>query len=56
MVVTIDPHLKRADDYRVYNEAKDVADFIVKTKDGPTGVELGCENAAKHGVLPDAAE
>ncbi len=29
---------------------------IVKTKDGPTGVELGCENAAKHGVLPDAAQ
>ncbi len=26
---------------------------IVKTKDGPTGVELGCENAAKHGVKPD---
>jgi outer membrane protein OmpA-like peptidoglycan-associated protein len=23
---------------------------IVKTKDGPTGVELGCENATKHGV------
>jgi len=26
---------------------------IVKTKDGPTGVELGCENATKHGVKPD---
>lgn len=26
---------------------------IVKTKDGPTGVELGCANAAKHGVKPD---
>ncbi len=26
---------------------------IVKTKDGPTGVELGCENAKKHGVSPD---
>jgi OmpA-OmpF porin, OOP family len=26
---------------------------IVKTKDGPTGVELGCENALKHGVKPD---
>ena len=26
---------------------------IVKTKDGPTGVELGCENAVKHGVVPD---
>ena len=23
---------------------------IVKTKDGPTGVELGCANAAAHGV------
>jgi outer membrane protein OmpA-like peptidoglycan-associated protein len=26
---------------------------IVKTKDGPTGVELGCDNASKHGVKPD---
>jgi OOP family OmpA-OmpF porin len=26
---------------------------IVKTKDGPTGVELGCDNATKHGVPPD---
>src|SRR5579883_3135980 len=26
---------------------------IVKSKDGPTGVELGCENATKHGVSPD---
>jgi OOP family OmpA-OmpF porin len=26
---------------------------IVKTKDGPTGVELGCENATKHHVAPD---
>jgi OmpA-OmpF porin, OOP family len=26
---------------------------IVKTKDGPTGVELGCPNAASHGVNPD---
>ena len=26
---------------------------IVKTKDGPTGVELGCPNAAAHGVKPD---
>lgn len=26
---------------------------IVKTKDGPTGVELGCDNAKKHGVVPD---
>jgi outer membrane protein OmpA-like peptidoglycan-associated protein len=25
---------------------------IVKTKDGPTGVELGCPNAASHGVRP----
>jgi outer membrane protein OmpA-like peptidoglycan-associated protein len=29
---------------------------IVKTKDGPTGVELGCENATKHGVAPDAVQ
>ena len=26
---------------------------IVKTKDGPTGVELGCQNAASHGVKAD---
>lgn len=26
---------------------------IVKTKDGPTGVELGCENASQHGVKPE---
>jgi outer membrane protein OmpA-like peptidoglycan-associated protein len=25
---------------------------IVKTQDGPTGVELGCANAAQHGVVP----
>ncbi|MDB4941306.1 MAG: putative internalin [Labilithrix sp.] len=27
---------------------------IVKQQSGPTGVELGCENATKHGVKPDA--
>jgi hypothetical protein len=26
---------------------------IVKTKDGPTGAQLGCDNAASHGVKPD---
>ncbi len=26
---------------------------IVKTKDGPTGVELGCQNARAHGVNPE---
>jgi outer membrane protein OmpA-like peptidoglycan-associated protein len=26
---------------------------IVKTKDGPTGVELGCQNASAHGVKPE---
>ena len=26
---------------------------IVKTKDGPTGVELGCSTATSHGVSPD---
>lgn len=26
---------------------------IVKTSDGPTGVELGCANATSHGVRPD---
>ena len=27
---------------------------IVKTKDGPTGVELGCDTAARKGAKPDA--
>jgi OmpA-OmpF porin, OOP family len=26
---------------------------IVKTAEGPTGVELGCDNATKHGVSPE---
>jgi hypothetical protein len=26
---------------------------IVKTKDGPTGVELGCANATSKGVHPE---
>jgi outer membrane protein OmpA-like peptidoglycan-associated protein len=26
---------------------------IVKTQDGPTGVELGCPNATQHGVAPE---
>jgi outer membrane protein OmpA-like peptidoglycan-associated protein len=26
---------------------------IVKTQDGPTGVELGCANATQHGVSPE---
>ncbi|MEO8874588.1 MAG: hypothetical protein ABI461_03295 [Polyangiaceae bacterium] len=26
---------------------------IVKTKEGPTGVELGCANATAHGVAPE---
>jgi hypothetical protein len=26
---------------------------IVKTKDGPTGVELGCDGAKQKGVTPD---
>jgi OOP family OmpA-OmpF porin len=29
---------------------------IVKTKDGPTGVELGCANATAHGVRPDPVD
>jgi outer membrane protein OmpA-like peptidoglycan-associated protein len=26
---------------------------ILKTQDGPTGVEVGCPNATQHGVVPD---
>jgi outer membrane protein OmpA-like peptidoglycan-associated protein len=29
---------------------------IVKTKDGATGVELGCTNATAHGVRPEAVQ
>ena len=29
---------------------------IVKTKDGPTGVQLGCPNAVQHGVKPDPVQ
>jgi hypothetical protein len=27
--------------------------MILKGKDGPTGVELGCPNAVAHGVKPE---
>jgi OOP family OmpA-OmpF porin len=29
---------------------------ILKTADGPTGVDLGCPNAVQHGVVPDKVE
>ena len=40
-------------DERAWEKNRRVEFKIVKTKDGPTGVELGCDNAAKHGVSPD---
>jgi OOP family OmpA-OmpF porin len=36
-----------------WEENRRVEFKIVKTKDGPTGVELGCANAASHGVKPE---
>jgi outer membrane protein OmpA-like peptidoglycan-associated protein len=36
-----------------WEENRRVEFKIVKTKDGPTGVELGCSNAAGHNVRPD---
>jgi outer membrane protein OmpA-like peptidoglycan-associated protein len=36
-----------------WEENRRVEFKIVKTKDGPTGVELGCANATSHGVKPD---
>jgi OOP family OmpA-OmpF porin len=36
-----------------WEENRRVEFKIVKTKDGPTGVELGCTNATSHGVKAD---
>jgi OOP family OmpA-OmpF porin len=36
-----------------WEENRRVEFKIVKTKDGPTGVELGCANASSHGVKSD---
>ncbi|KAH9856749.1 alpha-glucosidase [Lenzites betulinus] len=41
MVVIVDPHLKRVDDYPVYKEATEL-DVIVKLKDGQTDYEGWC--------------
>ena len=35
---------------KAWEENRRVEFKVVKTKDGPTGVELGCTNAAAHGV------
>jgi OmpA-OmpF porin, OOP family len=38
---------------QAYETNRRVEFKIVKTKEGPTGVELGCANASAHGVKPD---
>lgn len=41
MVVIVDPHLKRAEDYPVYKEAKDL-DVLVKSVGGDNNYEGWC--------------
>jgi mannosyl-oligosaccharide alpha-1,3-glucosidase len=41
MVIIVDPHLKRADDYPVYKQAAEL-DVLVKTKDGKEDYEGWC--------------
>jgi outer membrane protein OmpA-like peptidoglycan-associated protein len=45
--------LEEAHNEAAWEQNRRVEFKIVKTKDGPTGVELGCDNAKKHGVSPD---
>ena len=40
-------------DEKAWEQNRRVEFKIVKSKDGPTGVELGCPNALKHNVQPD---
>ena len=41
MVVIVDPHLKRTDDYPVYTQARDLG-LLVKKGDGQTDYEGWC--------------
>jgi OmpA-OmpF porin, OOP family len=43
----------RGHDERAWEKNRRVEFKILKTTDGPTGVELGCDNATHHGVIPD---
>ena len=45
-----------AHDESAWEKNRRVEFKIVKTKDGPTGVELGCPNATAHGVAPEPGE
>jgi outer membrane protein OmpA-like peptidoglycan-associated protein len=40
-------------DEKAWEKNRRVEFKIVKTKDGPTGVELGCANATAHNVKPE---
>ena len=46
-------HLDPGHNEAAWEQNRRVEFKIVKTKDGPTGVELGCPNAAAHNVKPD---
>jgi OmpA-OmpF porin, OOP family len=39
---------------KAWEENRRVEFTVIKTKGGPTGAVLGCDNAKKHGVKPDA--
>jgi outer membrane protein OmpA-like peptidoglycan-associated protein len=45
--------IEEAHNEQAWEENRRVEFKIVKTKDGPTGVELGCANATSHGVKPE---
>jgi OOP family OmpA-OmpF porin len=45
--------LDQAHNEKAWEQNRRVEFKIVKTKDGPTGVELGCVDATKKGVSPD---
>src|SRR5262249_4875492 len=44
--------LEEGHDEKAWGKNRRVEFFIVKTDRGATGVKLGCENAASHGVTP----
>jgi outer membrane protein OmpA-like peptidoglycan-associated protein len=45
--------IEEGHDEEAWSKNRRVELVIVKTKDGPTGSPLGCENATKHGITPD---
>ncbi len=45
--------LESGHDEEAWEKNRRVEFKILKTKDGPTGVDIGCQAAAMHGVTPD---